>query len=207
MLENIPLWLKIGAGVLAVGGVGYAALSRNQPQSEGQQASQSAPVTMGANTTPLLMPTMGGSSQAAPVGLPLGGEAWAPKTVPLSQDKDYAIAQINAGVQSEAIKASQALQTAALQYLFPVIPPTTGAVGKPEWRGNDIVQGTEFVKSQLASIGKTGEENFYRTIYNKAKGAGYSATETAQSISSALGKKITPDQVNSWIKERNLGAL
>ena len=206
MFESWPLWAKIGGGLLAAGGVGFGIIRANSKPVTTQKA---APTTQAPVTQPLLMPTMGGSTQAPTPNLPLGGEVWQPARVPLSEDKDVAIANITAGVQSESIKAASALQAAMMQMLFPPVQPVTdgGAGAKPEWRGHDIVQGTEYVKAQMANIGKTGEEAFYRTIYNKAKDAGYSATEVAQSLSSALNKTITPVQVNDYIKQRGLAAL
>lgn len=211
MLESIPLWGKILGGVGLAGTAFLVVRNRAAKATSAKGNDTAAPANQMPATQPLLLPGAGtgpGNSASTP-NLPLGGEVWKPPVVPLSENVDYQTAVLNANVQKSALDAQTNLQSKYLDWIMgsnTTTPLDTNFDTRKEIRGNSIVEGTNYVKSVLPKIAQSGENAVFMEVYNKAKNAGYSATEVAQSLSGA-GVKADASVVRQWIADRGLAAL
>lgn len=116
----------IGGGAALIAAV-WLFLRRGQPAAAAAAAKveQVAPAAAGGAPLPFYLSGAAGgvTSQPAQAGgsLPLGGEVWQDKTVPLSENPDVKIAEINASVALAQVEAAKS--TAALYAPAPVTPP------------------------------------------------------------------------------------
>lgn len=183
------------AGGAAVLGLGAVLMRGGKKQGSDSESAPGA-TPMGA---PLFMASGGGSNQA---GTADGVSNWTPPKVPLSDNPDVAIANINAGVQMAAINAATKLQEAAI---IQATPPPNTVSNKTEYRGNSIQEGAAYIKDLIRRTPGAGNNvTIEQDIYAKAKAHNYSATETAQAYSDATGTKVSVSQVSKWLSDRGL---
>lgn len=215
------VWYYWAGGAAALGGLGYIIYKGAQGASSGAGDSEPAPVAGTPMAAPLFMASGGGTMQSATNDKVLGGDTWMPAKVPLSENPDLAIAKLNADVNMAAIQAGKDVQLAGIQtagqvkqntapalptVLTPAPPPNTIAT-RAEFRGNNIVEGANFVKNIYATQSAAGSASIERQIYDAARANNYSATEVSQSFSAATGQRITPADINKWITDRGLAPL
>lgn len=195
---NPWLW---GGGAVAAGGLLWAVTRGGGGSSE--PASDNTVPDSTPMAAPLFMASGGGSNQSATNDPNLGGDAWKPPVIPISENADVAIARINSDTAKYAIDRAAELQNAAVQEL-PSQTPAVSTSRASEWRGNSISQGAAYIKDVVSKAGNTGMEAAERAIYAAAKSGNYSASEVAQSYSEATGVKTTATQVGDWLKSRGL---
>lgn len=196
---NIPTWGWWAGGLAAVGLGGYALLNRSGTNAE---TAEDDGVTVAA-PQPLFMASGGGGSSQAGASNVTDNlkEIWSPEKVPLSENPDVAIANINSAVQMAAINAAKELQLAGIQAtaIEPVTPPVSSA--RTEIRKTtNIAEGAAFVQETYKKATGAAAE---MAIYNAAKQAGYNKAEVAASLSAA-GTRTSESDVDAWLKARGL---
>lgn len=214
------MWLKIGlwavGGLLAVG----AARKVIQAKSGNAAPANSAPTSQ--SVMPLFMSGSGGlaSTQMGTYDLPLGGEVWSTGDVPLSENPDVAIANINKEVALAQIAAQQDIAKYGFDFLMPrmgsggltgngdgiQLPPLRSEPLKPKLSTERAIEELQFIKKDTS---KSSTQKGLK-ILGEARTRGYTADETARLLNKSGfgdGKVFTGASVQRFAFEQGENLL
>ena len=198
---QINYWY-VGGGVVALAGLYFIGRGGGASDESGANGVTGTPLA-----APLFMASGGGTASAGTGSEVLGGDAWQPPKVPLSENPDYQIALVNKEVQLASINAAKELAKLTAGQLPPEqVPVLNSGSSKSEYRGSDIGVASSFIK-QVTGMSKWSEEQKGRYIYQKALEKGVSTTEVAQAYSAATGAKVSPGDIAKWVADRGYKAL
>ena len=198
---QINYWY-VGGGVVALAGLYFIGRGGGASGEDSTDGVTGTPLA-----APLFMASGGGTASAGTGSEVLGGDAWQPPKVPLSENPDYQIALVNKDVQLASINAAKELAKLTAGQLPPEqIPVLNSGSSKSEYRGSDIGVASSFIK-QVTGMSNWSEEQKGRYIYQKALEKGVSTTEVAQAYSAATGAKVSPGDIAKWVADRGYKTL
>lgn len=194
--------LYIGGGVLAVGAIGWFALSR--PAARVEEVVQDSPKSVSGSPLPFYISGAGGggySSQHGQTGanLPLGGEVWSDKPIPLSENPDVKVAEINAGIAKAQIDAQKEV---AIKYAPLVVPKN-----ETKTRTASMTEIVNYLREKVSKPGGITQADIVETR-DLAEQYGVSAKDLAVGMNVVTGTgKWSANEINRHISKVGLEKL